>query len=370
MKLHQQVDRLQMSVTGLVSKAHNQPDIITIELLMLLHQSSKMNMKKLFGILMFLILVNTPRLSFAQEKLNLTYYPTTQEIQVMPGETKSFAVVFVNNEDVPVVGTVAKKDFLILNSDGIPTLVENPSSSSRYSAVQWVTLPYESATIAAKDQLVVYAKVIVPPDALPGGHYVAVYFQNSNEPPTSSSRGPNTAISNKYAALVLFHVPGEFKEQADVKKFTAKSFSEYGPITLDTQIFNSGYLHIKPMGRIQIYNLLGKKVEDIALKEKNIFPEAAVNYQNLIGQKWMVGRYRAELNATFADKKLPLSAVVEFWVFPWRVTLAVVLALIIIILIAKSLIEKTVVKEAALEKEVEREKSEIEKLKEELKKRE
>ena len=328
-------------------------------------------MKKIIGLLIFLVLVNVAKVSYAQEKLNVTFYPTTQELQIAPGETKSFAVVFVNNENTPVVGIVKKSDFLVLNSENIPVLIDNPINSSRYSANQWVSLPINSATIPAKDQLVVYASVTAPVDAMPGGHYVSIYFQNVNESPNQSvAKGGSASISNKYASLISIRVPGDVKEQASVKKFTTPNFSEYGPVTIDAQIFNEGFVHIRPQGQISIYNTLGQKMEDIKLQDKNIFPEAASNYTVTTGQKWMVGRYRAELNATYTDKKLPLRAVVEFWVFPWRVATAVVLGLIILILIAKSLIEKTVVKEAALEKEVEREKSEIEKLKEELRKRE
>jgi len=83
----------------------------------------------------------------------------------------------------------------------------------------------------------------------------------------------------------------------------------------------------------------------------------------------MFGRYKLAIEVASGANKPKVTTVGYVWALPWRFTLVVVLALIILILLGRNLYQKTVVKEAKLEEMVEEEKEEIERLKEELRKK-
>lgn len=115
--------------------------------------------------------------------------------------------------------------------------------------------------------------------------------------------------------------------------------------------------------------MLGGLVEQSPLSEENVFPDAAREYKNSIGSKWMIGQYKINLVASYGEKGQALERVITVWVFPWKVATIIALSLIIITLFMRSMYKKVVVKESNLEAEIAKEREEIEKLKQELKKR-
>jgi len=69
------------------------------------------------------------------------------------------------------------------------------------------------------------------------------------------------------------------------------------------------------------------------LEQRNIFPGASQLYTNTWDKKWLFGRYKATLTATYGEQSLPLTATIFFWVWPWKITLAVIIVIILIILL-------------------------------------
>lgn len=308
----------------------------------------------------------------AQVSLPLLVAPVKQELTLNLGEKTAINVRFFNQGDVPVSGILRVADFLVLDKSGAPTLIDNPNQASpRFSASQWITLPYDRMTIAANDKVAVQAKIEVPQDARAGGRYVAVYFQPGGIVPSASftPREAGTGVASRIASLVYIKIPGDIAEQAVVSNFFAKSFWEYGPIEVETEIVNRGDYHIRPRAVLTITNFLGGIVSQDKLIEQNIFPDAALTYKNSIGPKWMIGKYRIDLAASYGDKGQALTRSLSVWVFPWRLALIIVLLLIILYLIVRSLLNRFKTHEVVLEHELKDEKEEIEKLKEELKKR-
>ena len=80
--------------------------------------------------------------------------------------------------------------------------------------------------------------------------------------------------------------------------------------------------------------MFGRRVQISALQGDNIFPGGVTrDYQNQVGSKIMIGPYTARLLASYGvNNNLPLAATVSFWVFPWRITVLIILIIIAIIL--------------------------------------
>jgi ABC-type multidrug transport system fused ATPase/permease subunit len=143
------------------------------------------------------------------------------------------------------------------------------------------------------------------------------------------------------------------EESAYVVQMKTPRFLEYGPIPVKTQILNRGNYHIKPKGALSLLSLFGKKVDQQLLKEQNIFPDVTRTFENNLGQKWMFGKYKIELNASYGETGKVLTATVFTWVFPWKIALVIILTIVIVILLISLLYHRLKRKEIELEEKLE-----------------
>lgn len=304
--------------------------------------------------------------------------PSRQELVIDPGEVKAINVKFINQEDTPISGLLKAVDFIVEDKEGTPTFLEETITitgttliSPRFSAASWVSLPYDRITIAGKDQVTVNAKITAPPDARPGGRYLAIYFEPGGTLPEKIGvpREAASPVAMKIAGLVYIRVSGPITEDAYVVRFAAPRFSEYGPIPITTEILNRGDYHIRPLGTITLTNMLGREVDKVELKEANIFPDVSRIFENEVGQRWMWGKYKAQLAATFGEQGKALTATVFFWVFPWKLASAIILAIIILVLLLTTFYRRIKHRQEELELKLAEEEKEIAELKEKLEKR-
>jgi ribosomal protein S4 len=325
----------------------------------------------LLSFFIFLFLIFNQAL--AQTTLPLVVYPARQFLEVNPGEKTGVVVNFVNQSNQPLSGFIRIVDFIVRDNQGTPELIENTESApEKYAASSWFKSEYDKLTLPANEKVTIQAQINVPQNANPGGKYVAIYFQTQAPAfaqDTATNYEAGTGITPRLASLIYIKVKGDIKENAFVTRFQAPNFLEYGPINVETEILNRGDYHITPKGEITLTDFTGKVIDKSILKETNIFPDTVRTFTNTLGKKWLVGKYRLELAATYGEKGKTLTAFTEVWVFPWKLATIVVLSLIIVILLARHFYQTTLLKEKTLEEELEKEKEEIERLKQELKNR-
>lgn len=312
-----------------------------------------------------------PQNTKAQDILPLTVGPARQQIIVNPGEKANFVVRFYNQSDAAMTGIINVADFTVTDTQGSTRIIDDAAlASPKFSGAAWVALPYDRVTIPAQDKITVQASLDVPKDAKPGGRYVSVFFEPVvGTPQAVGNESAGTGIAPRIASLLYIRVAGNITEKASVINMFTKSFYEYGPVTVDSEVLNSGDYHIRPRGVISMSDAFGGVVDQSPLKEENIFPDAARSYENILGTKWMAGRYKLTLVASYGDKGQALERSVFVWVFPWKVATVTLLFIIILFLLVRNMYRRLVVKEATLEDEIAHEREEIEKLREELKKR-
>lgn len=331
-------------------------------------QISKLVIASLFCILSFAV---TLKSAFAQSVLPLTVGPARQQIVVNPGEQAVFTVKFYNQSESPISGIIKVADFIVQDKDGSPRIIDDVSQgSSRFAGSQWVTLPYDRMSIAANDKVTVQATLSVPKDARPGGRYVSVYFEPSVAVPQAvGSETGGQGVAPRIASLLYVRVAGPILESAMISNLFAQSFLQYGPIKVTSEILNRGDYHIRPRGVLTLSDSFGSLSEQSSLKEENVFPDAARSYENMLGTKWMMGRYKITLMASYGEKGQALERSIYVWVFPWKVATVVGLGIVLLFVFLRSMYKRIILKETGLEEQIATEKEEIEKLKEELKKR-
>ncbi len=308
----------------------------------------------------------------AQSTLPLVVMPARQEIEVKPGEKAYITISFYNQSNEPISGFFKTADFIVQDANGTPRLIENLDEAPiRFSASSWIKLNYEKATLPANNKVSLQGEIDVPSSARPGGRYVAVFFEHETQPEKNKTQNYQAGLgtSSRIASLLYLKVAGSISEKAILTRFYSPSFLEFGPIKVETQILNRGDYHIAPKGVITLKDVFGNIVDQNSLKEKNIFPDMVRNYENELGKKWMIGKYTLEILANYGEKGQIIDGKIYVWVFPWRVALVIGLTIIILILLISNLYKNFVKKEIDLEAQLKKEQEEIEKLKEQLRKK-
>lgn len=280
-----------------------------------------------FGLLLFTL----SRQASAQEILRtFTVSPPVIETTIKPGGYMEGKMKIFNESTTPLTFDASLQDFIVDNDEGRPTILQEDTLSNKYSASSWIAVYPHTFTVQPKERFEVSYYINVPKNARPGGRYATVVFKPRS---SLSVAGTGTAVQTQIGSLFYISVDGPITEKAEVTKFDAKRFVENGPITIFTSIKNLSDLHIRPKGYIKVINMLGKQSYVTPLTEYNIFPEAQRNYENTFGKKFMFGRYKAELIASYGkNNNLPLTATIYFWVFPWKIVLILIVIIITAVL--------------------------------------
>jgi hypothetical protein len=305
----------------------------------------------------------------AQEVAPLVVAPARQSLSVDPGKSVSFGLRFYNTSGQPITGAFRTADFIVEDNQGTPKFIDDPTLlSNRYAAASWVSLSTERGTISGDGMVTINGTARVPSDARPGGRYFAVFFEPDTEVPgqTGGIQQEAASVTLRLAGLVYLRVNGPISEGANIVRFSAPGFSEFGPVAVTTEIKNNGDYHIAPSGTITVKDIFGRVVAKTNLSEANIFPDSSRVTTTKVGPKWMIGKFTANLDAKYGETGKMLTASLAFWVFPWKLAILVLLIVAIIGLAIYLIVNKYVKKEKKLEAELKEEKTELEALKTKL----
>lgn len=273
------------------------------------------------------------KIIFAQETTrSITIVPPSNEFKVNPGDKQEGTLKVVNNNSIPLTFSVVVRDFIVDDTVGTPKILSDDTLSKKYSAASWIAVSPSSFTVPAGKTQTLNYYLQVPSDARPGGHYAGIVYEPQE---LMGIEGTGTGVQTHLGTLFYVTVNGDIVENATVKKFASEhKFLEYGPAKLFTQIQNSSDIHIRPVGIVNVKNLIGQTVFSQKLEEHNIFPEASRDFTTEVGKKLMFGLYTAELKATYgASNNLTLFATTTFFVFPWKIALISLLAIVVVILL-------------------------------------
>ncbi|KKU88036.1 MAG: hypothetical protein UY18_C0022G0018 [Microgenomates group bacterium GW2011_GWF2_47_9] len=264
----------------------------------------------------------------ASAQVTLVVSPPRHESDVKPGETIQQTIRVTNpSEDSQLVLKAFIQDFIVQDEKGTPIRVD-VSASGRYLASPWFTLDKEELTLAPKETGEVTAIIAVPQDALPGGHYAMVLFQNTTAEDLGTSASYTTA---QVGSIFSLTVEGDINYDALIKDFSVKNnVSEFGPIDFSATIENQSDTHITPQSNITIVDMFGRTLETIKLDDVNIFPFASRTLQGSWETIWGLGRYAATIDVAYGAG-LNTTRTLYFWIMPWRVILAVLVLLLVLV---------------------------------------
>lgn len=269
--------------------------------------------------------------------------PTLIELNAEKGQTYNVNLKLRNVTVGDLVYNVSVDDFNASDETGSPHVITDSNLPRTASIRTWVsTIPQFS--LATRELKEISAKITVPTDAEPGGHYGVLRF--SGVAPEVDTTG--VGLSASAGVLILVRVDGDISETAKLESFFSASpegnqtsFFENSPINFVTRIKNEGNIHIKPIGNIEIRDMFGNVTATVPVNDNksNILPDSIRRFETQYNSDWMMGQYTANLTLGYGTTGQAITGTINFWVIPYKIILAGLAIIITLIYIFKTLIK-------------------------------
>jgi hypothetical protein len=254
--------------------------------------------------------------------------PPSQEVSIDPGRTTTVTATIRNRSNTELPMQVRIEDFTAKGDQGQVEL----KSDSPYSVASWTRVTPQSFTLGAGEEQEVTATVNAPSDAA-GGRFGSFVFSVKTDEPT----GGAAAVSQEIASLFLVRVSGPVTEKLEIKSLTAPQFSEFGPVPMNVTFANSGNVHVKTFGLVNVTDMFGRKVADVVVSGTNVFPSAERTVTAELKNQFLFGQYKATALMYYGSANDSITSTTSFIVFPVRIVAAILVVLVLLYLMRKRL---------------------------------
>jgi hypothetical protein len=283
-------------------------------------------------------LILMPGVAQAAGGQGLEISPPLLDLKADPGKLLTADVKVRNVTGETLAVNAQFEDFLANGEDGQPRILLNSKEKSPYSIKDWLSAP-ASVSLKPGERRTLALSINVPKNASPGGHYGLVRFTGT--PPGMEETG--LARSASVGTLILVNVSGDVAESAKIAeiytshKGSRRSLFEYGPVDITVRVHNTGNVHLKPKGTLQVTDMFGREVTTSHFNQtgRNVLPGSIRKFDQKVDKNILFGRYTVKADVVYgADNKIAASAG-SFWVVPYKLVIAVVAAIAVLIFLAK-----------------------------------
>jgi len=332
------------------------------------------------ALLLSFALVSINGFAWAQDEpleLGLAVSPQIFELDVFLGETISKRINLKNKSKVAMPIAVRVTDFTAAEETG-EMLFDESSQDISFTSRKWFKIENPNFILEPEGAKKINFTISVPQNAEPGGHYAVMLFEprlpsfyfEEGQPRAIPVIGVLFLFSVKTLALepktqqrleiIEFSLPKEQRMVglenliSSLLGSVAEAAAEItiikkSPSNFILRIKNNDIYHIKPFGKVLIYNIFGKKVGETEVPQRTILPgkirkfpvefspktpkplkwlPASISY--FLAQNFFIGKYQAKL---VLEAKTPLSSeilkpdisvVSTFFSLPWQFWLATI----------------------------------------------
>ena len=272
--------------------------------------------------------------------------PGKTELNLDPGSETVKNLMITNRLGREMNFKIDIEDFAGSN-DPEKTVVLLGSEKGPYSLKEYLKPEITEFTLWHGQRIILPVRIQIPKDAEPSGLYGSVLV-STNPPETEPEKSKGqTRIISRLGMLFLIRVNGEVTEDGFLHEFKIsepqKLFYEKGPISFEFLFQNNGNVHLSPYGKIEITNLMGKKVGELEVDPYFAMPDSLRKREIKWDREQLFGRYSATLflNRNYQNEENIIDQkTIVFWVFPWKIMLVAVVGIIFLILLIRWFFKK------------------------------
>lgn len=253
------------------------------------------------------------------------------ELFLNPGDNYAKELLITNRLGKPMNFKVGVEDFT--GSQNIEeSIVLLGDKKGPYSLKDYLKPEISEFVLEHGQRMVLPVEISIPPNAEPGGLYGTVLvsahpLRGEIETEQDKAKG-QIGLITRLGCLFFVKIKGETKEDGLMKDFKVlKDFYEKGPVFFQILFENNGNVHLAPSGIIEIRNIFGKKVDEIAVDRYFAMPDAMKFREVKWEKELLFGRYTASIILNRGYGNLTDKKSVSFWFLPWKIVLSVLLIL-------------------------------------------
>jgi hypothetical protein len=273
--------------------------------------------------------------AFAQGQAGVSISPAIIEETIDPGTEKEYSITVKNLNSIEQIYYLSTKDIVDVLDGGTPVFAEANQEKTGMELASWITLPATEIRLGPDVSERITFMIRVPQDATPCSRFGSVFV--SATPPEIETVG--AAVGYDVANIISLRVSGECNESANIRQLSTKRFFNGAKnIEFNARIENTGSALVRPIGPVEIFNMLGKRVDTFTFNESQaaVFPKKVREYTFVwTGEGTGFGRYEAILSPVYGDSgaKKTMSSTVSFWILPLNIILPALGALAFLLLL-------------------------------------
>jgi predicted secreted protein len=272
----------------------------------------------------------------AQGQAGVSISPALIEEPLDPGAKKEYTVTIKNLNDYEQKFYLSTQDIVDVQDGGTPVFADGSLEKTGMELAGWISLGVTEITLPAGVSERVTFTLQVPGDATPGSHFGSVFI--SVDAPEIAQSG--ASIGYQVANIISIRITGDANEGANIRQFsTEKFFHGSKNVNFEARIENTGNVLVRPTGPVEIFNMLGKKVDTITFNESQgaVFPGRVREYNfNWQGDGTGFGRYEVMMSPVYGETgaRKTMSSTASFWILPLNIILPALGALAFILLLS------------------------------------
>lgn len=278
---------------------------------------------------------------FAQERMGIGISPFIIEESVRPGQVFIKEITITNRSSEKKVFEFLLQD-IKLKENGQILLLE--AGSEKFSIKDFVELPKEKIEILPHESKKIPIFFNISNQISGSRQGIIILKSEILNPEKNEAQGIFASFSHQLGVLVFLRSSEKIKDEARISKFFTDKNWYFFPFRVNflTEIENSGNVYIVPLGIIKIENMFKREVARIMFNPQKlkILPETKRIFEQAWEGRFGFGKYTASLFINFGtpveeggEGTKNLFAKKEFWIFPKKEILFLVLTLGIFLLL-------------------------------------
>jgi hypothetical protein len=243
----------------------------------------------------------------------------------------------ISQDFIPVVGNEGYQ--IVHRAPGITTLADwiyfgTPFKDADLTATSGPQVTWATTTkflLQKGDTVQVPYVINTPPLADPGSHF-GVMLLNALDA-TPEGQKSQLSVGMRVGVLTFVTIPGSRVEGGHLLDFSVPKLVTKPPVLFNLNFENNGTVYFEPRGKVEIYNILNRKVGETPISGRAILPTGV----GKIVAPWvpsglLFGRYSAKATVISGDARVLATANTSFYALPLRATL-IFLAIVVVVFI-------------------------------------
>jgi len=277
--------------------------------------------RQVFLFLLICLFLGLPAPALAQS-LSLSVWPPIIDVILQPGKSisQTYQLKNLGNDTIIITSIIPFKS---TDEFGHIQLLPQQAPPQYFSLL-------DSFPLKTGQTQNVVLKITIPETAPLADHYLSLLFQANTK---SLIKNSGSTITGSIASNILLTIsqPNTINHTASIKQFSTNKFLDsLSPIPFTFRLQNTSDNHFKAIGQINIFNLFKQKIATISFREDNILAHSirqltttssSLNWNPL----FPLGKYTATATITPQNSTNPISQTISFFVFPYKLLLALIL---------------------------------------------